>query len=118
MKKNSAITAFFGLVAFTVASGFAVAHGPSEELAVAMIVTIKRACDAGIPGHAATTDSAFSAWKKENAAFVARAEKANYGAETFDEFVKKGAEQMLRKPKAELQRACADFQESLRPEAR
>lgn len=117
MKKNIAIKALFCFLALTVASSPAVAHGASQELAVMMIVTIKRACDLRVPGYSAATDNAFNKWKKENAALIEQTKKVGNGAEGFDEFVKKGVDQMLGKPKVELQQACSDFQKSLNADA-
>lgn len=118
MTKNTVAKACFALVALAVSSNVAIASGASEEMAVTMIVTIKRACDRAIRGYPAATNGAFDKWKKANSALIERAQKASYGAEGYDEFVKKGVEQMLGKPKHELQQSCRDFQKSLNAEGR
>lgn len=87
----------------------AVAHGPSPELGVVIVMAGKRACDQTVPGFADRTDKKYSTWEKLNADVINRARQGKYSGKSFDEYLEVSASAMLAEPDAEISKTCKDL---------
>lgn len=87
----------------------AVAHGPSPELGVLIVMAGKRACDQTVPGFADRFDEKYSAWEKLNAGVISRARQGKYSGKSFDEYLEESISTMLAGPDVEISKTCKDL---------
>lgn len=87
----------------------AVAHGPSPELGVLIVMAGKRACEQAVPGFADRMDEKYSTWEKLNSDVISRARQAKYSGKSFDEYLDEGVSSMLAGPEVEIYKTCENF---------
>ena len=88
-------------------------HGLSPELAAAVIISVKMACDHAIPGYRENTDAAYARWKLQNTEIISRAEKFQYAGMTLDDYIQTFREQILSLPQDDRPKACEEFTSQL-----